>query len=254
LFFLLLSGCLPAFEPNQPDEECAPGRGGGHCENPKRNRPAGGGTIGVSAAHVLVGIHQIAVEAGGSVGCVARRLFCFELGHSLFELLIAGQQRLVARRVHVITMVVSPPGLVVDAPVEQPPPKQTAIRIRVRDPWPISVRAEDIIYPSRPGLDDDGGRDVRWRRRIIAPGRQRRWFCLVRTSPRRPRRKVSRGRRTWRIGCNRSRRLRLLKAGELLLARFLLACPRRRSVEAETRATGRVLTSAARGFGSARPA
>src|SRR6266404_7053692 len=108
------SGCgLPAFEPNQPDKESADAHRHGDAKEPERDHAQHGWPIAVSPFHVLIGIHQVtAFEAGRDVRGITRHLLRFELGHARLQLGVVRHQRVVASRVHVVAVMVGPPGAV----------------------------------------------------------------------------------------------------------------------------------------------
>src|SRR5208337_5045750 len=70
---------LPAFKPNQPDTKCGKTQRHRNAQQPKSNSARSRRPGAVSVRHVLVGIHQVAVESGGNVVGVARRLLGLEL-------------------------------------------------------------------------------------------------------------------------------------------------------------------------------
>ena len=166
----------------------------------------------------------------------------FQLGHARLKLLVIGQQGLITRRVHVVAMVVCPPGLVVNAAVEQPPPKQAAVRVVVSDPGTVGVRAEHIVNPSRTSLDYDSRRNVRWGLIIVPTGIwQWRRLGLIRTTPRNWLRDVPQW--LW--------VLRFLEFAKLRFTGLLFPRPRCRRIERKPRTTRQTTVSAVLGFGPA---
>src|ERR1017187_3147587 len=95
----------------------------------------------------MVGIHQIPVNARRRIIRVARRLLGLQLCDARLQLLVIGHQRLVSRRVHVVAVMICPPGPVIDGAVQQPPPEQAVVGILVGHPGPRRVGIEDIIDP-----------------------------------------------------------------------------------------------------------
>src|ERR1051326_7175187 len=123
---------LPAFEPNQPNKKPARANRARHRECPKRYSAGCCWSIVIALVYILIRIHQVAVKVRGRVSRVARhRLLCFQLFDAGLELLVASKQCLITRLVHVVTVMVRPPRLILDAPIQQPPPEETAVGIMI---------------------------------------------------------------------------------------------------------------------------
>src|SRR5260370_40930890 len=146
------SSCgLPAFEPNQPNEENGHARSQGQAEYPKSRGSQGRGTVAVRPGYRLVGIHEVAIQRRRCVVRVAGGVLGFELLDTGLELLVAGDECLVARRVHVVTMMIGPPGAVIEAAIQQPPPEKAVVGVVVNHHGPGPVRIEHVVNPHGPG-------------------------------------------------------------------------------------------------------
>src|SRR5206468_9776608 len=82
---------------------------------------------------------------------IALYLLGFELRDPCLQLLIRRDERVITRGIHIVAMVIGPPGAVVQRAVEQPPPKKAVIRVIVNHDRTRIVRPEN-------GLDPDGPR------------------------------------------------------------------------------------------------
>src|SRR5260221_3022780 len=109
------SGCgLPAFEPNQPDKESADTQRHRDAKKPKRDHAQHGRPIAVSPFHIMIGIHEVAaLEAGRHVRWITRHLLRLQLGHARLQLGVGRHQGVVTSRVHVVAVMISPPGAVI---------------------------------------------------------------------------------------------------------------------------------------------
>ena len=105
----------------------------------------------VGLRHMLVGIHQIAVEPGRDVGGIARKLLRFQLVDSRPQVLVVSHQRLVTSRVHVVAMMVSPISPIIEGTVQEPPPEKTIVRIAINNHRPPGIGRENRTRPKRSG-------------------------------------------------------------------------------------------------------
>lgn len=117
---------MDEYEPNKAIKNAA-------NKNPAKDRKCHAalsrGSNLVSVLHMIIGVHQIAIEPGGSEIGIHGRLLSLELFHARLQLRVLIQQRLVALGIHVGTMLVSPHGPVLGGLIQQPPPEIATVGI-----------------------------------------------------------------------------------------------------------------------------
>ena len=133
---------IPAFEKYQVDENVGEAANEDWRKNPEHQPPSRGGPSVISLLHMVVRIHQVLVQAGGDEIWISGDLLRLQLLDAGFQIGILGQQCLVARGIHVRTVMISPERPLIDRLVEQPPPEKAAVRIVIDDHGPRIVGLE----------------------------------------------------------------------------------------------------------------